>query len=903
MSSDSPKSTSSPASAGLKGMVVGIIVLIATIVCSAVLHHRAMSALEMEVQDKLMRAAMSVAAEVDGDLHRTFTDRAQEQTQDYVRALVPLRRALYWRKEGHDVRNDYRFIYTCTEKDGKIFFVLDPTPAGMRLPNGVEQKSHIFQPYDDSSETLRRVFAEGVAHADPKPYQDEWGIFVSGYAPFYDSAGKLAGVVGVDWEAATYARRLAGIQNAWYLQILLCLASGFLSGVGTGIALVRRERIEAARRHAIEEARRNRERWLIMVETLPKPAAHFQDGKLWMNAPLAQALYYTPEEIPTEADWFGKIFGAKAEEMRQQFAAERAGGFKRTIEFRARRKDGEERWFEFTAHVYNPGEVWLMQDITARRDYEAGIIEAREQAEAAAKAKGAFLATVSHEIRTPMNGVIGMTNLLLETPLDARAREMVETIRNCGEMLVVVINDVLDYSKIESGSMELEDEPFDLRACVEDCLELFAGRAGEKGLNLVYQMAAECPGSIRGDGNRLKQILCNLIGNAVKFTAAGEVVVNVGTAEGKKPAEGEAFTLKIGVRDSGIGIPPDRQDRLFKSFSQVDSSTARKFGGTGLGLAISKRLVELMGGAIGVHSEAGRGATFHFTVSTRAEREQTSFPVAKSMLGGRSAVLVSESATSLAVLQSYLKQWGLRSLAVSEPAQALRVLRDTPHDLLITDMQMPGMDGLELCRAVRESAAKQPRIILMSSLTRADIRAVAASNGVAAVLQKPVRPGTLLQTIEEVFMGETRPPMPLEMMKKTPRLSVEIPLRVLVADDNRVNQLVARRMFEHFGYEIDLAANGEEAVAAVQGKTYDVVFMDMHMPVMNGIEATQRIRATVAKERQPWIAALTANALEEDREACLQNGMDDYLSKPIRSADLERALRELATAIAARKAE
>ncbi len=891
------------AAAGFKGMVVGIIVLVATIVCSAVLHHRAMTALKAEVQDKLMRAAMAVAIEVDGDLHQTLVDPAQEETAEYERAVEPLRRALYWRKNGEDVRNDYGFIYTCIRRGEEVFFVLDPTPPGLLLSNGVEQKSHVMQPYPDASDTLREVLRTGVAAADPEPYEDEWGVFVSGYAPFYDSARRMVGAVGVDWRAETYAKRLAGIQRAWYLQIVLCLASGFLSGIGTGIALVRRERVEAARRHAIEEARRNRERWRIMVETLPKPAAHVQDGEVWMNGPLQEVLGYTREEIATLDAWFEKLFGARAAEARAGYEEERTAGFNRTRETHVRRKDGAERWLEFTAHRYGPGEVWMANDITERREYEAGIIAAREQAEAAAKAKSAFLATVSHEIRTPMNGVIGMTNLLLESPLEPRAREMVETVRNCGEMLIVVINDILDFSKIESGGMELENEPFEPRACVEDCLDLFAARAGEKGLNLVYSMAEECPETIRGDVTRLKQVLCNLIGNAVKFTAAGEVEVRVDVEGRARPAVGETFMLEVSVRDTGIGIPADRQDRLFRSFSQVDSSTARKYGGTGLGLAIAKRLTELMGGTMGVTSAPGAGSTFRFTVRTRAEppRAGAGTPAAKVSLQHLRALVVSESGTSLAVWQGYLRQWGIACFGVNEAVQALRLLRESPaYQLLITDMQMPGMDGLELCRRIRESAMVAPRIIMVSSITRADIRAVALAQGVAVVLQKPVRPATLLQAIEEVTAGGSVAGTAVAPAGDADRsgegaakLGEGLPLRVLVVDDNKVNQMVARRMLEHFGYEPELAANGEEAVEAVRRKDYDVVFMDVQMPVMNGFEATQRIRGTVQLDRQPWIVALTANALEGDRESCLGEGMDDYLPKPIRAAELEKALRRV----------
>ena len=891
--------TNISAAARFKGTIVGIIVLIATIFCSAVLHFRAMNALKSEVSDKLIRAAQDVARDIDGDKHKTFTNKAQETSPEYTNALTPLDNALYWKADGKKVRNDYRFVYTCIQSNKDIYFVLDPTPSGDADHDGVDDKSHIMQIYDSPSKGLISTFETGKPHGDEEPYRDQWGHFVSGYAPFYDSQGKMVGVVGVDWKADTYAERLAGIRRAWYLQIFLCLLSGFVSGLGAGMALVKRERAEAERRHAIEEARRNRERWRIMVETLPKPAVHFQDGELWINDPLEKCLGYQRAEVKTLDQWFAVVFGANAKQMREHYEADRKDGFIASREVLARHKDGRERWLEFTAHIYEPGEVWIVEDITERKEYQTRIIEAREQAEAAAAAKSSFLATVSHEIRTPMNGVIGMTNLLLESPLEPRQREMTETIRNCGEALIVVINDILDFSKIESGGMELEKEPFDLRACVEDCLDLFAPKASEKSIDLVYKLSANCPPAIRGDSTRVRQVLCNLIGNAVKFTHSGEVEVILSVEENLKPKIGDDFTLRISVRDTGIGIPADRMDRLFKSFSQVDSSTARKYGGTGLGLAISKRLAELMGGTMGVTSEAGKGSVFSFTIQTKAEPNRNPFNImeANPSLKGAKVLLVVDNQTTREILQTYLQQWGMQCMAVNEGQQALRLWKDQgPYNLLITDMQMPGMDGIELCRRLKEISPKPPKVIMISAMAREDIRNEAKAVGINSLLQKPIRPNTLLMAIEEILAAGTRL---LSAAQAAPAaapsatLANELPLRILVADDNSVNQLVARRMFERFGYQVDFAANGVEAVKAVQDKVYDVVFMDVQMPEMNGYEATQRIREVIAKERQPYVVALTANAMEGDRDTCLQNGMNDYLAKPLRFPELEKILKSV----------
>jgi len=876
-----------------KATFVGILVLVATIFCSWVLHSRAMHALEHEVQDKLLRAALTIASRVDGDLHRTFTDRAQEASPEYERALAPLRQALYWREADGEKRNDYRFVYTCVLKGNEVRFVLDPTPSKIG-PGGIDEKSHIMQPYPDASEELLAALRTGQPQADRVPYTDEWGTFVSGYAPFFDSAGKMAGIVGVDWYATTYAERLAGIRRAWYTQIVLCLISGFVSGLGTGVAMARRERAESARRHAIEEARRNRERWRIMVETLPKPAAHLQDGELWVNEEFTRTLGWRREEVASVDQWFALLFGERAAEMRAAYEAERAAGFSAAREVQVLHRDGRLRWVEFIGHAYDPGEVWLMEDITDRKEYQARLIEAREQAEAAAKAKGAFLATVSHEIRTPMNGVIGMTNLILETPLDARQREMAETIRNSGEALIVVINDILDFSKIESGGMELESAPFDLRACVEDCLHLFAAGAAKKNLHLVYDLPSDCPAIVRGDSTRFRQVLCNLIGNAVKFTERGEVEVRIRPV-GATPKTGEAFTLAVEVRDTGIGIPADRLDRLFKSFSQVDSSMTRKYGGTGLGLAISRRLAELMGGTIEVASEEGHGSTFTFTLATHAEpaRTTTVFAPRASLQGVRVLLVENHRATRL-FIESYLRLWGMECVAVGNAEQAMREFRRVgPFPLLITALQLPGTDGIDLHRLMRSHDAP-PRTVLVSSIIRDEIVSAARQSGILHVLPKPLRPVALLQAIEATLADAE--PAPVAQQAAAPQLASERPLRILVAEDNPVNQLVAHHTFARLGYQITLVNDGEQAVAAAQEKEFDVIFMDVQMPNMNGYEATQRIRALPPGSRRPFIVALTASVLEGDQEMCLRHGMDDFISKPIRFADIERVLRAVPAA-------
>ncbi len=876
-------------SARSKGAFVGLLVLAATIVCSAVLHFRAMNALQKEVQDKLMRTAMAIAARMDGDLHRTFTDRSQEAGADYEKAMTPLRDALYWRQDGKPLRTDYRYIYTCILKDGEVYFVLDPTPPGRIRPDGIEEKSHIMQPYANASEGLLGTLRTGRPTADRHPYVDQWGTFISGYAPFYDSEGKQAGAVGVDWKAETYAARLDGIHRAWYLQVVICLAAGLLSGVGTALALARRERAEAVWQQAVEETRRNRERWRIMVETLPKPAAHLQDGELWINEPLEKCLGYARGELTSVDQWFTRLRGKDAAEARALYEADRAGGFVRSREIQACTADGTLKHFEVAAHAYGPGEVWLLDDITEEKAYKTRLIAAREEAEAAVRSKGVFLATVSHEIRTPMNGVIGMTNLLIETSLAPHQREMVETIRSSGEALVVVINDILDYSKLESGGMELEAEPFDVRSCVEDCLDLFAGLAAGKGLVLVGAVSPGLPAAIRGDCARLRQVLCNLIGNAIKFTERGEVEVRVSAEEGASATPG-ALTLHVAVRDTGIGIPAERMDRLFRSFSQADSSTARKYGGTGLGLAISRRLVELMRGSISVESTPGRGSMFSFTFPTTVEPAMAGSPQPPSALAGKRVLLVETHAGWAEATASTLRRIGVVCTVAPDTGRAWAALRSkTSWDLLLVDLQMPG-GGLDWWRQVRAEVASPPPALGLSTILSEDVRGETRAAGMARLLQKPVRTAVLWQAATEAIVPE-RSPSRVPSAAFDGKLADRRPLRILVVEDNPVNRLVTVRLLERFGYRADVVEDGYEAVRMVRDRPYDVVFMDLQMPGLNGYETTRRIGELLPEGRRPWIVALTANAMNDDREHCLRLGMDDYVSKPIRLVDFERALR------------